>query len=86
MLDDRFSLLTSDRADAPEHHRSLDGAIAWSVDLLDDRRRDVLRRLSVFPGRVPDQLEQRTRAFSVVVEGTPFFYPDPEACGCPDPG
>ena len=49
MLDDRFSLLTSDRADAPEHHRSLDGAIAWSVDLLDDRRRDVLRRLSVFP-------------------------------------
>ncbi|MEO0493698.1 MAG: winged helix-turn-helix domain-containing protein, partial [Actinomycetota bacterium] len=50
MLDDRFSLLTSDRADVAEHHRSLDGAIAWSVDLLDDHRRDVLRHLSVFGG------------------------------------
>jgi hypothetical protein len=49
-LDDRFSLLTSNYRQAPEHHQTLRAAIAWSVDLLNDAERVLLARLSVFVG------------------------------------
>jgi predicted ATPase/DNA-binding SARP family transcriptional activator len=48
-LSDRFRLLTSgDRT--VERQRTLGAVVAWSYDLLDDRQRAVLRRLSVFSG------------------------------------
>ena len=46
----RMSVLTSGPRDAPDRHRDLRAAIAWSHDLLSERDRAVFRRLSVFPG------------------------------------
>ena len=46
----RMSVLTSGPRDAPERHRDLRAAIAWSHDLLSERDRAAFRRLSVFPG------------------------------------
>jgi predicted ATPase len=49
-LTDRFALLATNRPTANAHHQTLRDAIAWSVDLLDDRERLLLARLSVFVG------------------------------------
>jgi predicted ATPase/DNA-binding SARP family transcriptional activator len=49
-LDDRLGLLNSNQRDGVPHHQTLRAAIAWSVDLLDDRQRLLLARLSVFVG------------------------------------
>ena len=49
-LDDRFHLLAGGRRTAPTRQHTLRSAIDWSHDLLDDRERVVLRRLSVFSG------------------------------------
>ncbi len=46
----RMSVLTSGPRDAPDRHRDLRAAIAWSHDLLSDRDSAAFRRLSVFPG------------------------------------
>ena len=45
-----MSVLTSGPRDAPDRHRDLRAAIAWSHDLLSERDRTAFRRLSVFPG------------------------------------
>ena len=45
----RMSVLTSGPRDAPDRHRDLRAAIAWSHDLLSDRDSAAFRRLSVFP-------------------------------------
>lgn len=47
-LDDRFAVLRGGRRGAPERHRTLEAAIAGSVDLLDAPARRLLARLSVF--------------------------------------
>ena len=49
-LDDRFALLAGGDRLAAGRHRSLEAAVAWSYQLLDDREREVFRYLSVFPG------------------------------------
>ena len=49
-LDDRFRLLTdASRTDLPRHH-TLRAAMDWSYDLLSEKERAVLRRVSVFAG------------------------------------
>lgn len=48
-LDDRFHLLRNGRRPA-DRHGTLEAAIDWSYDLLDDDERTVFERLSVFPG------------------------------------
>lgn len=48
-LEYRFSLLSGSRL-APPRQRTLKASIEWSYDLLDDRSRALLRRLSVFSG------------------------------------
>lgn len=48
-LDERFRLLGASRGSL-SRHQTLEAAVAWSVDLLDDLPRAVFRRLSVFAG------------------------------------
>jgi predicted ATPase/DNA-binding CsgD family transcriptional regulator len=49
-LDDQLDLLTAGPRTATGRHRSLRAAITWSVDLLTEVERRVLRRLAVFAG------------------------------------
>lgn len=49
-LDDRFTLLTAGSRTALPRHQTLRAAIDWSYDLLTERERVLLRRLSVFAG------------------------------------
>ena len=49
-LDDAFRLLTGGVRTALPRQQTLLASIAWSVDLLDDVERAVLRRLAVFHG------------------------------------
>ncbi|WP_329313906.1 AfsR/SARP family transcriptional regulator [Streptomyces sp. NBC_01278] len=49
-LDDRFRLLTSGARTVLPRQQTLRAVVDWSWDLLDDRERTVLRRLSVFAG------------------------------------
>jgi predicted ATPase/DNA-binding SARP family transcriptional activator len=48
-LDARLHLLTGGPRDLPARQQTLRETIDWSVGLLDDRGRDVLARLAVFP-------------------------------------
>src|SRR5690606_10019308 len=43
-------ILSDGPRDAPERHRSMRSAIAWSHDLLPEHERTVFRRLAAFPG------------------------------------
>lgn len=54
-LDDAFRMLTGGARTAMPRQQTLLASIGWSVDLLDDRERAVLRRLAVFQG--PFELE-----------------------------
>ncbi len=49
-LDQRFKLLTRGSRASLERHQTLRSTIDWSYDLLSDRERDALQRLSVFAG------------------------------------
>ncbi len=49
-LADDLQLLRQRHSNAPERHRSLDAAIAWSYELLDDDERRLLAWSSVFVG------------------------------------
>ncbi len=49
-LDDRFRLLTGGGRTVAPRHQTLRAAMDWSYDLLSERERAVLRRLSIFIG------------------------------------
>jgi predicted ATPase len=49
-LEHQLALLTSGARDLPERQQTLRGAIAWSYDLLDEKARELMDRLSVFSG------------------------------------
>jgi hypothetical protein len=49
-LDQRFRLLTGGRRSALSRQQTLRGAIDWSLDLLDNLERTLLRRLAAFAG------------------------------------
>ena len=51
-LDDRFRVLTGGSRTALRRHQTLRGLIEWSYNLLDEREQILLRRLSIFSGRV----------------------------------
>ena len=49
-LDQRLQLLASSDRLAPGRHRTLDAAVRWSYELLDETERRVFDRLSIFAG------------------------------------
>jgi predicted ATPase/predicted negative regulator of RcsB-dependent stress response len=49
-LDDRFRLLRAGSRTAPTRQQTLEAALDWSYELLDDAERVLLRRLAVFSG------------------------------------
>lgn len=49
-LEHQLALLTSGSRDLPQRQQTLRGAIAWSFDLLDSRRKALILRLAVFSG------------------------------------
>ena len=49
-LDDRFRLLMGGARTALPHHRTLEGLVAWSHNLLDERERALFDRCGVFAG------------------------------------
>jgi tetratricopeptide (TPR) repeat protein len=49
-LDDRFHLLTGGSRTSLPHQQTLRGTIDWSYDLLADKERNLLQKLSVFVG------------------------------------
>jgi tetratricopeptide (TPR) repeat protein len=49
-LDSRLGVLTGGPRDLPARQQTLRETVAWSVDLLGERERDVFARLAVFPG------------------------------------
>jgi predicted ATPase/DNA-binding SARP family transcriptional activator len=51
-LDDRFRLLTGGSRTARPRHQTLRAVVAWSWDLLDERERTFVERLSVFPAAI----------------------------------
>jgi predicted ATPase/DNA-binding SARP family transcriptional activator len=62
-LGDRIGLLDKGTRAAPRRHRTLRAVIDWSWDLLDDRERTLLARLSVFAGGATlEAIEQVTGA------------------------
>jgi predicted ATPase len=49
-LDQRFTLLTGGSSTAPPRQQTLRATVEWSFELLGEPARELLRRLSVFPG------------------------------------
>lgn len=49
-LGDRFALLSGGSRTALPRHRTLEGAVAWSYELLDDEERELFKQLTVFNG------------------------------------
>ena len=68
-LDDAFRLLTGGARTALPRQQTLLASIAWSVDLLDDQERAVLRRLAVFQGPFPLEAAEVVAADGVAVTG-----------------
>ncbi|HEV2239142.1 MAG TPA: AAA family ATPase, partial [Ktedonobacterales bacterium] len=67
-LDERLRLLTSEGPDTPQRHQSLEAAVGWSYDLLNEEERRLFRCLGVFVGRV--SLDAITAVARAVEAGT----------------
>ncbi len=68
----RLDLLTAGNRDAPERHRTLRQAIAWSYDLLEERQQCFFRRLAVFSGGWTMEAAEALCAGDVDSEWDPF--------------
>jgi predicted ATPase/DNA-binding winged helix-turn-helix (wHTH) protein len=66
LLNSQFALSWPGRRTAAERHRTLGTAIAWMVELLDERERVLLRRLAVFPGPFDLETAQHVTGDTIV--------------------
>jgi predicted ATPase/DNA-binding CsgD family transcriptional regulator len=70
-LQDRFGLLIGGSRTGPARHRTLQSAIDWSHDLLNDQERTLFRRSSVFAGSFSHEaIEQVCSGDGLEVEAT----------------
>ena len=67
-LDNAFRLLTSGTRHSSARQQTLRGAIDWSYDLLEEKERTVLRRLSVFRGPWPLEAAEQIVADGEFIE------------------
>jgi predicted ATPase/DNA-binding SARP family transcriptional activator len=65
-LDDRFALLTGGRRTALPRQQTLEAAMAWSYELLNDDEQALWRRLSVFPAGASTAAAQAVCAFGAI--------------------
>jgi predicted ATPase/DNA-binding XRE family transcriptional regulator len=70
LLEERLRVLTGGNDDAPAHHRSLEAALAWSYDLLDQRSQATLQAMAAFAGGCTFE------AISAVAQSDPFAIAD----------
>ena len=68
-LDDRLDTLAGGASDLPERQRTIRRTIAWSVDLLSDDARTLLRRASVFVGGADLEALEAVAGGGGVVDG-----------------
>ncbi|MBT0771186.1 hypothetical protein KIH74_19755 [Kineosporia sp. J2-2] len=73
-LDNRFRLLTGGNRTAMPRHQTLRAVVAWSWELLTDTERDLIERLSVFPGGVT--AETGSAVCTAAIGGKPDFDED----------
>jgi predicted ATPase/DNA-binding winged helix-turn-helix (wHTH) protein len=66
LLSSQFALSWPGRRTAAERHRTLGAAIAWTVELLDERERVLLRRLAVFSGPFDLEAAQHVTGGTIV--------------------
>ena len=78
-LDDRFRLLTGGRRTALARQQTLQAMIDWSWNLLDDKERLLLQRLSVFSGGWSMDAAQSVAADSVPVPEAAMLLSPPVA-------
>jgi predicted ATPase len=69
LLNSQFSLTWPGRRTAVQRHRTLGAAIAWTVELLDERERVLLRRLAIFSGPFTLEAAQQVTSASALSAG-----------------
>jgi predicted ATPase/DNA-binding winged helix-turn-helix (wHTH) protein len=69
LLNSQFSLTWPGRRTAAQRHRTLGAAIAWTVELLDERERVLLRRLAIFSGPFTLEAAQQVTSGSALPVG-----------------
>jgi predicted ATPase/DNA-binding winged helix-turn-helix (wHTH) protein len=69
LLNSQFSLTWPGRRTAAQRHRTLGAAIAWTVELLDERERVLLRRLAIFSGPFTLEAAQQVTSGSALPSG-----------------
>ncbi|WP_432070170.1 BTAD domain-containing putative transcriptional regulator [Streptomyces sp. AA1529] len=86
-LDDRFRLLTNGSRTVLPRQQTLRAVVDWSWDLLDDRERAVVRRLSVFAGGCTLSAAEHVCAGSMptAADGPPEAAAEPTVPGAEPP-
>jgi len=70
LLNSQFFLTWPGRRTAAQRHRTLGAAIAWTVELLDERERVLLRRLAIFSGPFTLEAAQQVTSGDALPAGT----------------
>lgn len=72
-LDHRMGLLTGGPRDLPDRLQTMQNAISWSYDLLDENERAVFRRVSIFSGSFSLEAAERVAGAPVTDDEVAFI-------------